>query len=67
MIRRVLTRIELKLDDINEYNSVRQPAETNNERGSSQNAPAWTYKIVFNNSAKVNERVGYAPQPHNPT
>lgn len=68
MIRRIPTRIELKLDDINEYNTIRQATESNNERAPSpQNAPAWTYKIMFNNNAKIHERIGYAPQPRTPT
>ena len=63
MIRRTPTRIELKLEDISEYNAVRQAMDTNKDNNNPQNPPPWAYKITLNNAATIQERIGFAPQP----
>lgn len=68
MIRRNPTRIELKLEDISEYNALRHGGENGKERTSPQSIPPWSYQILLSRNANiVHERIGFVPQPRAPS
>lgn len=68
MIRRNPTRIEFRLDDMNEYNAIRCPPDNNKDQSSPQNVPPWPYQILLSRSPNmVHERIGYVPQPRTPS
>jgi anaphase-promoting complex subunit 12 len=63
MIRRSPTRIELKLDDIQEYESMRREQESRKEQQSenhSSSVEPWSPKTK---QEIIHERIGYVPQP----
>lgn len=62
MIRRSPTRIELSLDDLAEYESVRKEKDAKKEaekQGGPFNPPAWGGKLT---TTEIQERIGYVPQ-----
>lgn len=66
MIRRSPTRIELKLDDIQEYESMRREQESRKEQHTpshSSSAETWASGIPKTKQELIHERIGYAPQP----
>jgi len=66
MIRRSPTRIEMRLDDLQEYEEIRKAHEAKKdpEKKSSMNPPAWGGKVP---QSEIHERIGYIPQQHPPT
>lgn len=65
MIRRNPTRIELKLDDLTEYNHIRFKFEDMKEsRANAAQAAGQTWNAPAKPKQEaVHERIGYAPQP----
>lgn len=61
MIRRSPTRLELKLDDLTEYNTNRREFETGKEQRAAQNTN-WNV-LPKTKQEIVHERIGYVPQP----
>lgn len=59
MIRRSPTMIDLKLDDLQEYESVRKEHELKKERQIAFNPPPWGGKVA---QREIQERIGYIPQ-----
>ena len=64
MIRRSPTRIEMRLDDLQEYEEIRKAHEAKKDpekksSSSSMNPPAWGGKIP---QSEIQERIGYVPQ-----
>lgn len=66
MIRRSPTRIEMRLDDLQEYEEIRKAHEAKKdpEKKTSMNPPTWGGKIP---QSEIQERIGYIPQQHQPT
>lgn len=62
MIRRNPTRIELKLDDLTEYNHIRFKFEDMKESRAAQRAQALNPPPKPKQEV-VHERIGYDPQP----
>ncbi|XP_043913969.1 anaphase-promoting complex subunit CDC26 [Protopterus annectens] len=77
MLRRKPTRLELKLDDIEEFESVKKELESRKKQrdevdvvGPSEEAGAVGMSSNFKSREQmVNERIGYKPHPktNNPT
>jgi anaphase-promoting complex subunit 12 len=65
MIRRSPTRIELKLDDIQEYDSIRREQESRNEQPTENRSSAepWAPGVSKTKQEIIHERIGYVPQP----
>jgi anaphase-promoting complex subunit 12 len=66
MFRRSPTRIELKLDDIQEYESMRREQESRKEQQTenhSLSAEQWAPGVPKTKQEIINERIGYVPQP----
>ncbi|XP_075210957.1 anaphase-promoting complex subunit CDC26-like [Lycorma delicatula] len=65
MIRRSPTRIELRLDDLNEFNMIRREFEANQRAGTGQSTPAWATNNAPQKTKQevIHERIGYTPQP----
>jgi anaphase-promoting complex subunit 12 len=66
MIRRSPTRIELKLDDIQEYESMRREQESRKEQQSenhSSSVEPWAPGVSKTKQEIIHERIGYVPQP----
>lgn len=61
MIRRSPTRIELKLDDLTEYNQIRRQFEDMKENRAAQTY-GWNPPPKTKQDA-IHERIGYVPQP----
>lgn len=59
MIRRSPTRIELKLDDLNEYETVKDPDKKSADR---QSLFATTWNNSKPSQSEIHERIGYVPQ-----
>lgn len=67
MIRRSPTRIEMRLDDLQEYEEIRKTYETKKDpekKLSSMNPPSWGGKVP---QSEIQERIGYIPQQQPPT
>ena len=71
MLRRKPTRIELKLDDIEEWNDLRR-ASSDNQKANNNHTPfaatSNSDKIPFDASKKekrevIHQRIGYSPRP----
>nr|CAD7446897.1 unnamed protein product [Timema bartmani]CAD7460325.1 unnamed protein product [Timema tahoe] len=67
MIRRSPTRIQLKLDDLQEYESMRRTQEVLKEKSAEGVFPStteWTALRVSTKTSKeeIHERIGYVPQ-----
>uniref|UniRef100_A0A6V7LB43 Anaphase-promoting complex subunit CDC26 n=1 Tax=Bracon brevicornis TaxID=1563983 RepID=A0A6V7LB43_9HYME len=62
MIRRSPTRIELRLDDLQEYEVIKKEREAvkSCEKASAFNPPSWGGKAQ---QSEIQERIGYVPQP----
>ena len=58
MIRRSPTRIELKLDDLNEYDAMKKEVEKKPDRPSMFQT-TWNAKLP---QSEIQERIGYVPQ-----
>jgi hypothetical protein len=66
MIRRPPTRIELKLDDIAEYEQIRKTTET---KKTSTTADAHSLSEMASTKSKaeiIRERIGFDPTPKSP-
>ncbi|KAK2575798.1 hypothetical protein KPH14_007182 [Odynerus spinipes] len=65
MIRRNPTKIELRLDDLQEYEAMRKAHEAKKEAERQQNfnPPSWGGKVPQN---EIHERIGYMPQQNQP-
>lgn len=71
MLRRKLTRIELKLDDLDEWNAVRKDREKDLEKrllNSSKNGESESPMFGTGDPSKskkdvIHERIGYDPRP----
>lgn len=61
MIRRSPTRIDLRLDDLQEYEAMRkeQEARKESERQAGFNPSSWGGKV---SQSEIQERIGYVPQ-----
>lgn len=61
MIRRSPTRIDLRLDDLQEYETMRKTLEAKkeSERQPAFNPPPWGGKVP---QSEIQERIGYMPQ-----
>lgn len=61
MIRRSPTRIDLRLDDLQEYETMRKALEAKkeSERQPTFNPPSWGGKMP---QSEIQERIGYMPQ-----
>lgn len=62
MIRRSPTRIDMRLDDLQEYEEMKKAHETKKDpdrKSSSMNPPVWGGKVPQN---EIQERIGYIPQ-----
>ncbi|XP_012237730.1 anaphase-promoting complex subunit CDC26-like [Bombus vosnesenskii] len=62
MIRRSPTRIDLRLDDLQEYEAMRKALEAKKESErppTTFNPPPWGGKIP---QSEIQERIGYMPQ-----
>lgn len=68
MIRRSPTRIEMRLDDLQEYEEIRKAHEAKKDpekkSSSAMNPPTWGGKVP---QSEIQERIGYIPQQHPPT
>nr|CAD7207629.1 unnamed protein product [Timema douglasi] len=66
MIRRSPTRIQLKLDDLQEYESMRRTQELleKSAEGAFPPTTEWTALRVSTKTSKeeIHERIGYVPQ-----
>jgi len=64
MIRRSPTRMELRLEDVQEFEVIRKErdAKKSSEK-SSFNPPSWSGKLL---PSEIQERIGYVPQPTQP-
>lgn len=61
MLRRAPTTIELKLDDIREYEYMRQQmAKDQDKKGFGDNLPSW--QIGPKSKEEVYARIGYVPE-----
>ncbi|PSN48356.1 Anaphase-promoting complex subunit CDC26 [Blattella germanica] len=67
MIRRSPTRIELKLDDIQEYESMRREQESRKEQQAAEShassVESWAPGVTKSKQEIIHERIGYVPQP----
>ena len=66
MIRRSPTRIELKLDDIQEYESMRREQESRKEQQAAEShggVETWAPGVPKTKQEIIHERIGYVPQP----
>ncbi|KAK7870223.1 hypothetical protein R5R35_003493 [Gryllus longicercus] len=65
MIRRSPTRIEVKLDDLQEYENMRREQEARKEQQQNNSVlgEAWAPGASKLPQAVVHDRIGYAPQP----
>lgn len=66
MIRRSPTRIEMRLDDLQEYDEIKKAHEAKKDpekKSSSLNPPAWGGKVP---QSEIRERIGYISQQHPP-
>ncbi|KAJ9595772.1 hypothetical protein L9F63_013016 [Diploptera punctata] len=67
MIRRSPTRIELKLEDIQEYESMRREQESRKEQQAAENhgggVEPWVPGVTKTKQEIIHERIGYVPQP----
>jgi len=64
MIRRSPTRIEMRLDDLQEYEDIKKAHEAKKDperKASSMNPPAWGGKV---SQSEIQERIGYVQQQH---
>lgn len=61
MIRRSPTRIDLRLDDLTEYEAMKKEKESKkeNEKSGPTNPPSWGGKV---SQTEIQERIGYVPQ-----
>lgn len=61
MIRRNPTKIELRLDDLQEYEAMKKAHEAKKEAERQQNfnPPSWSGKVP---QTEIHERIGYMPQ-----
>lgn len=61
MIRRSPTRIDLRLEDLQEYDPIKKEHESKkeSERQSVFNLPLWGGKVT---QSEIQERIGYAQQ-----
>ncbi|XP_078053697.1 uncharacterized protein LOC144479069 [Augochlora pura] len=67
MIRRSPTRLDLRLDDLVEYEAMRRKAleaKKESERQSAFNTPQWGNKVP---QSEIQERIGYMPQQNQPS
>jgi len=64
MIRTPPTRIELKLDDLNEYEVIKKELEEKKKQQKSSNLLASGSQQVKSKQEMVNERIGYCPKVH---
>lgn len=62
MIRRNPTRIELKLDDLSEYNHIRRQFEDKKESRAAQSTQTLNVPPKPKQEG-IHERIGYNPQP----
>ncbi|XP_012624346.1 anaphase-promoting complex subunit CDC26 isoform X2 [Microcebus murinus] len=71
MLRRKPTRLELKLDDIEEFESIRKDLETRKKQkedvevigGSDGEGAAGVSSDPKSREQMINDRIGYKPQP----
>ena len=65
MLRRKPTRIELKLDDLSEWEAAIKEKEKNKVRAQGQATPVTEADPSQNKSKKdlIHERIGYDPRP----
>ncbi|NXL78973.1 CDC26 protein, partial [Leptocoma aspasia] len=68
MLRRKPTRLELKLDDIEEFESVRKELESRRKQRDEAEAAAGGEEAALGTEHKsreqlINDRIGYKPQP----
>lgn len=67
MLRRNPTRIELKLDDLHEYNEMKKEKEIeqNKQRLMEEKCqtPSSDFATPVNKTGMVHERIGYDPKP----
>lgn len=65
MIRRSPTRIELKLDDIQEYDAMRREQESRKEQQTENRSTTepWGPTVTKTKQEIIHERIGYVPQP----
>ncbi|KAG5883273.1 hypothetical protein JTB14_018119 [Gonioctena quinquepunctata] len=64
MLRRPPTSIELKLDDINEYEEIRQQSKEKQQKPF-PDPPSW--QPGPKSKQEIYSRVGYVPMEHQPT
>ncbi|KAF3424405.1 hypothetical protein QLX08_011550 [Tetragonisca angustula] len=67
MIRRSPTRLDLRLDDLEEYEAMRKALEAKKESErppTTFSPPTWGGKVPQN---EIQERIGYMPQQTQPT
>lgn len=66
MIRRSPTRIDLRLDDLQEYEAMRKALEAKkeSERPPTFNPTSWGGTVP---QSEIQERIGYMPQQNQPT
>lgn len=60
MMRRSPTRLELRLDDLQEYEAIKKERESKKvTEKSALNPPPWSGKAL---QSEIQERIGYVPQ-----
>ncbi|XP_076651578.1 anaphase-promoting complex subunit CDC26 [Halictus rubicundus] len=66
MIRRSPTKLDLRLDDLVEYETMRKALEAKreSERQPAFNPPSWGGKVP---QSEILERIGYMPQQNQPS
>ncbi|XP_078083737.1 anaphase-promoting complex subunit CDC26 [Mustelus asterias] len=72
MLRRKPTRLELKLDDIEEFESMKKELENRKKQQREEGVMVSSSDVDGANGArddakvreKINERIGYRPNPH---
>lgn len=66
MLRRPPTRIELKIDDLNEYNAVKTARELEQKKQkplTEMGSPMATPEATGKSRNDVHQRIGYDPKP----
>lgn len=63
MFRRKPTRVELKVEDLQEYENLKKENEVKNISICKDNDVADSSEAPKSRQAVINERIGYKPQP----
>lgn len=63
MLRRNPTRIELKLDDISEFNEMREELNKKELKVNIQNFASSSTMTAAKSRQEIHDRIGYVPHP----